>query len=49
MFLLLSEEAMRIKEDNPQRMVKNEWIYDCVLKIINRKKSGMGPPIFCIF
>ncbi len=42
--LLLSEEAMRIQEDRPRRMVKDELMYDCtVLKLINIKKSGMMP------
>jgi hypothetical protein len=49
MLLLLSGEAMSIKEDKPQRMVKNDLINEFILKVINRKKSGMGPPIFCIF
>ncbi len=29
--LLLSEEAMRIQEDRPRRMVKDERMYDCTV------------------
>ncbi len=46
--LLLSEEAMRIQEDRPRRMMKVEWMYDCIVWMIvkNNKyqKSGIMPP-----
>ncbi len=29
--LLLSQEAMRIQEDGPRRMVKDERMYDCTV------------------
>jgi hypothetical protein len=32
--LLLSEEAMRIQEDRPRRMMKDEWMYYCIVWMI---------------
>ncbi len=34
MEVLLSEEAMRIQEDRPRRMMKDEWMYDCTVWMI---------------
>jgi hypothetical protein len=43
--LLLSGEAMKIQEDGPRQMMKDERIYDCIVrmnvKIISVKKSGI--------
>jgi hypothetical protein len=51
---LLSGEAMKIKEDGPRQMMKDEKAYGCIVfmnvKILIGKKSGiMSPNLFTLF